>query len=219
MEKLIFNTNYKNWFNEVSSHIKSHYPMPFTNKDKGKLCLDIGSNVGSFSCTYHDCFEKIIAIEASKSNSEEIENNLKQRSIKNVTVIQKAVYSKGGETKILKFWRDTKDKHCGNSSIIEYYDDKRKHGWTDKTGEHVETIGLNDIYELYGDIDYMKLDVEGGEYDFLMNKDMNRIKYISMELHVQLRDKKQELKNFLLENFSMERELKLHPHEILYLKK
>jgi hypothetical protein len=33
------------------------------------------------------------------------------------------------------------------------------------------------------EIDLLKVDIEGAEYDFLMNKDLSSFKYIVMELH------------------------------------
>jgi len=48
-----------------------------------------------------------------------------------------------------------------------------------------ETIDLDKIYEenKFDYIDYMKVDCEGSEYDFLMNKDLSRINFLVIELH------------------------------------
>jgi phosphosulfolactate synthase (CoM biosynthesis protein A) len=47
-----------------------------------------------------------------------------------------------------------------------------------------KTISLEDIVERSGDyVDYMKIDCENSEYHLLMNKDLSKIKYMSIELH------------------------------------
>ena len=49
--------------------------------------------------------------------------------------------------------------------------------------EKVKSISYDDLVKKYGTPDYMKIDIEGGEYDFLMNKDLSGVKFLSLELH------------------------------------
>jgi len=54
--------------------------------------------------------------------------------------------------------------------------------------EEVPTISLERIFEMLNitKIDYLKIDCEGGEYDFLMNKNLGNINYIGIEIHIHL---------------------------------
>ena len=47
----------------------------------------------------------------------------------------------------------------------------------------VQTISLESIIEEYGEIDYMKVDCEGCEWDLLYEKDLSKIKTIVTEIH------------------------------------
>ena len=42
---------------------------------------------------------------------------------------------------------------------------------------------MESIIETYGEINLLKVDVEGSEYNFLQNKDLSKVNWIAMELH------------------------------------
>ena len=74
------------------------------------------------------------------------------------------------------------DTNSGNFSVMEHkWEDDW--GWISEDWEEVETISLETLVEPYDEIGLMKLDVEGAEVEFLLGKDLSKIKWITMELH------------------------------------
>jgi hypothetical protein len=70
-------------------------------------------------------------------------------------------------------------------------------------------------------LDYLKIDCEGGEYDFLMNIDLSNVRYMAIEIHTQLgNDKIKELNNHLLQYFTIINDLNdgINMHKELTLK-
>ena len=64
--------------------------------------------------------------------------------------------------------------------------------WSEESYQKVTTISLEDMINQLGvdEIDYCKSDCETGEYYIFMNKDLSSIKYLGLELHSQMGDKK-----------------------------
>lgn len=168
------------WLDKHIKHAKVACIIP--RGVDGGICFDIGSNVGGFSILNHSRFDKIYAIEPCKDSINRMSKNIKNRSIKNIELINKAVYKESGVKKKLKIYKGS--DLSGNLSIIE------NDLWDDDIFEIVETITLDDIKNICSDIKYMKIDIEGGEYDFLMNNDLDFIENLSIELHLQLGDEK-----------------------------
>ena len=75
-----------------------------------------------------------------------------------------------------------------------------------ETYHNVYTISLEAIYEFFGIdyIDYLKMDIEGAEYDFLLEKDLSKIGCLALELHGTFgREKKEEMKQHLEKYFDI----------------
>ena len=147
-------------------------PLPLTFRRPPKVCVDIGANVGTFSFYSSDFFESIYAYEAINSTYDVAKENLKDK--KNVTVYNLAVSNKSGDKIKLSAYESGLS---GDTSVYNVTDESPY--------ELCETIDLEKIYEdnEIDYIDYMKVDCEGSEYDFLMNKDLSRISFLVMELH------------------------------------
>ena len=147
-----------------------HLPLKFRRIPE--VCVDIGANVGTFSYYSSKFFKNIYSYEAVSTTYEVAKENLKK--LENITLYNLAVSNKSGE-KIKLAVHDS--KLSGDSSIYNVSNEKPY--------ELCETIDLDQIYEDNGFdyIDYMKVDCEGSEYEFLTDKDLSKINFLVMELH------------------------------------
>ena len=171
------------WWHKELNEVKYCYKIPMYNipsrfshikfKRKPKNCLDIGTNVGTFSHHASNFFKNIFSYEAVNSTCLTAKENLE--GVKNVKLNNLAVYSKSGEK--IKIYKH-KSELSGDSSIYKQ---------TDSTGDYetVSTTCLQDIIKENNIdyVDYMKVDCEGAEYDFLMSQDLSKVLFLTMELH------------------------------------
>lgn len=186
------------WLSKRISGVKKAYLIPNIFNGTG-IAVDIGANVGGFPIVNHNKFEKIFCFEPSEYSFNECVKNTKKYD--NVYVYKYAVSKKSGEKLKLKAYKPL--NNSGNASLL---DDDR---WDENNYEIVDSITIDEIYKMIGtnNIDYLKVDCEGGEYELLMNKDLSKINYLAIEVHIQLKEKAQELINFLKNNFNVITEL------------
>ncbi|MGC8585797.1 MAG: FkbM family methyltransferase [Thermoplasmata archaeon] len=134
----------------------------------GKVFIDVGANQGGYSIHSFRNFEKIIAVEPSLKAQEILKKNIDINSIKNITIIPKAVTTLTGKVKL--FHADD----LVNYSIVNQSD----------VYEEVPTISLNDLLLPFDSVDLVKIDVEGAELDVINSglKYLNRVKSLVIEV-------------------------------------
>lgn len=154
------------------------YPAP---SEKLNVAVDVGANIGGFSCAFAHLFNKVVAIEANPDSCECLHGNLKKRGITNVEVHSLAVSDVKGKTINLYKIDEGNDSHSGNCGT-EW--DKNPTYNVIET-EEVATTDLEEVFSLCGEdyIDYLKVDCEGAEYNFLMDKDLSKVRLIVGEYH------------------------------------
>ena len=169
------------------------YPPPSERVD---TCVDIGSNVGAFSIPMSNYCEKIISIEPFKENYDYMVSKIEHYGIDNIIPINKAISPKSGE---MVEMRVSSEESTSGDITCSKLDGE---GYTSLGS--VETISLNDIINEHGEIDYMKVDCEGCEWDLLYNKDLSKIKMIVIEIHSGFigKDKRDKLVNYLTSEFT-----------------
>jgi FkbM family methyltransferase len=177
VNKLISKNQDHNWFTRITNECVNDYPISKVDIDADELVLDIGCNVGGFTEAYKNRFNNILAIDASSYNIEQYQSR------HHYPTLHKAVWSVDGEFLKLKklMYRDS-DTNSGNFSVMEHQWEE-DWGWIGDEYEEVETISLETIIKPYDEIGLLKLDVEGAEVEFLLGKDLSKIKWITMELH------------------------------------
>jgi FkbM family methyltransferase len=139
--------------------------------------VDIGANIGSVSL-YVDNFNKcrdvmnkikVYSVEPEPHNLLLLEENIKNNPIENITVVRNAI------------WHEPKNVFItnkgGNSSILDK-------SVTESTEVLAITIeNLMDIYDIK-EIDVMKIDIEGAEFDLIINTPheiLAKINYLVLE--------------------------------------
>ena len=159
------------------------------------LAFDIGTNVGGFSNAYHNKFNKIIAIEAHPLTYKFAKQNLSPYG--NVEVINKAV-SNVDDKEVFLHLHDSEDS--GSTSLI-----KVPSGQSLDKEHPVSTISYPSLVAKYGTPQYMKIDCEGGEYNFLINQDLSGVEFIAIEIHYGFltKSQQQELLDYLLQDFQI----------------
>lgn len=119
---------------------------------------------------------KIICLEPCKTNIDVI----KSKKLINTELIECALVASSFNGEAL--FREVKG-YKGWGSITDIYESTKRNLMINY---NVDTIKIDSILENYGDIDYLKMDIEGVETSFI--KDLNeeqysRIKQISFEVH------------------------------------
>lgn len=142
----------------------------FLYKTKGKLFVDVGANLGRYEILLSRNYERIIAIEPSLENISFLKRNVDNAKVKNVDFLRCAVTDKDGTATL--FYGD----HCASHSLIEQV--------TEGT-EQVRTISLDTLLKKEDNVDLVKVDVEGAEWQVLEGSKevLPRIKQWMIELH------------------------------------
>ena len=177
VEKLMANNQPSNWLNTVTNEC-AKYPINKVDIEKDELVLDIGANVGGFWNAWKWRFDNWHLVEPSKYNCQQIRDNGYEGSYS-----RNAVGKTSGEfLKLMKYWGDgDNDTLSGNFGTTEFINDVNGHGWKGDYEECI-TLSFSDVTKNQ-EIGLLKIDCEGAEYDFLIDADLNVVKYIVMELH------------------------------------
>jgi len=190
-------TTDRNVINEIWIH-NSYTPERF-KINQNDLVIDVGAHIGVFSIFASKKANngKIYAFEPSPENYSLLKENIELNKSHNITLIPKALSDKTG----IKDFFISEDDNKGNSSF--YSKPKSSEKISVNTTSFSDFIKKHKIKE----IDFMKIDCEGGEYDIFFNSPksiIKKIKKISMEYH-NINKKKNGLKlKYFLENLGFD---------------
>lgn len=212
-----FNSNTKNQEKFYSKYVIPHQ----ISRD---VAVDLGSNVGFFVLDNWLSFKSIFAIDASYQNFCETLKKVLAMRIKysdkhlvgtdgsaavpgdQVACFNLAAAKNSGEIiKVFKHAWSAESVSCMTNKEMFHAQYK---DWTEarEPFHNVFTISLEDLYKLFDVdyIDYLKIDIEGAEYDFLFGKDLSKIGAIGLELHGTFgQEKKNEMKEYLSKYFEI----------------
>jgi FkbM family methyltransferase len=144
--------------------------------------VDLGANVGLFSCAVLKRTQRVIAVEAVAENHAQAVRNIAANGGIAADVLHAAVASRSGdEVRIFHNPRNT-GGHSVSPEWTRQADDAAK-------AESVRTISLKDLLHdrRVSTVDLLKCDIEGAEYDVFAGADasvLSRIREIAMEVHV-----------------------------------
>ena len=140
-----------------------------------KVFVDIGANVGSVSL-YVDNFNKtleekikVYAIEPEPNNINLLNENILNNPTENIIVVNNAIWHEEDTLAI--------SNKGGNSSVV--YE-------TGGDFSYIQAITLEQLFDKYDikEVDVMKIDIEGAEFDLIINTPaevLAKIKYITLE--------------------------------------
>ena len=175
------------------------YPLAENNKDK-KIIVDIGANIGLFTFYAKIKFpnSKIFSVEANPDNFKILEKNINENKLRDcVRVFNNVCSSFIGKQ---PFYLST---NPGWSSSYN------KRGAENGEMIYLEPLSLSKLFQLnnINRVDVLKIDIEGAEYDILLNDDFldnYPIKELFVEVDKNPRDKKytfSQLMNLLEKHF------------------
>jgi FkbM family methyltransferase len=131
--------------------------------------IDAGAFAGLFSIKASPFARRIVALEPSVQNYGLLTSNLSMNSVANVEARKVALAAKTGEAAFLD---------AGTSSAV--VSDSRTDSY------RVRTTSLDDLIDDVGQVDLMKLDIEGSEYETLLGtsrENLEKIDRIAAEIH------------------------------------
>jgi FkbM family methyltransferase len=185
---VIIPNNENNWYFMVTQECMG-YPLP---PEPIRNCLDIGCNVGGFVNAWNHRIEKFYCVDASGYNIDEASRNMKSLlDSKRAFLLHMAVHSKSDDILYLRPYMSANGAvNSGSFGTTGFVYEDGINGWRETDiKEEVTTISFEELFEdatsffETEEIDLLKIDVEGAEYDFLIDKDLSKINYIVGEIH------------------------------------
>jgi FkbM family methyltransferase len=146
------------------------------------VVVDVGANVGVFTSymIMNEYAKKVVSVECDETALSDLRRNFKHNM--NVDVIERALHT--SSTPITFY-------HCPQNPIVSSMlspDQLESHtaGVKGNVEVTVPTITIPHLVETYGNIDLLKIDIEGAEYDILLNtpeESFGRINNLFVECH------------------------------------
>jgi FkbM family methyltransferase len=157
--------------------VREMYVPPGFGLDCARTVVDIGAHVGAFTLFAADRAAhgaRLIAFEPDEANFARLDHHVRTNRIRNCQAINAAVAASDGRAPLYRSANNT-----GGHSLVA------------RPGARVgpvRTLALAPFLEREGiaDIDYLKIDCEGSEYDIVFNLPASwfrRIRQIGMEVH------------------------------------
>jgi FkbM family methyltransferase len=124
------------------------------------IIFDIGCNVGDWTRANYSKDKKFICVEAAPVLAEN--TRIAFKDIDNIEVLSCAVSDKDDQE--IEFYLTSNNSDPVLSSCVRRWETKsRFKDFFDKKGIKVKTITIDRLIELYGEPEYIKIDVEGYE--------------------------------------------------------
>ncbi|MBT3866172.1 FkbM family methyltransferase [Candidatus Woesearchaeota archaeon] len=179
-------------------YVCNNYNRNNFNIEDGDVVLDLGANIGIYS-TYATTFGKgitVYAYEASPKNFEYLKGNIELNNLQDIVKpYNEAVTSKNGK---IKFFLH--DRGSGGNSMFDELTTSEREGSIE-----VKSINLPSILKenKIKEVGFLKMDIEGAEYETLLNCPsdvIKRVKKIAIECHNVKGYKKEDLIKYLIKN-------------------
>ncbi len=163
------------WFDE--SYEPNNFGIAFDWK-ACKTIVDIGANIGTFTtfAAYKSPHASIVSVEPEPDNLKMLERNVYANDLNDrVAVVPAAVGGNDGSVTL-----HITEKSSGGHSLFHHYGKTRD--------VEVAMTTLKTLFQKHAirQVDFLKLDCEGGEYDGLYSlpeEDLAKIRFMAVEYH------------------------------------
>ena len=138
----------------------------------GFTILDVGANIGFYTMMFADktgVSGKVIAVEPDESNCKILRKNIAVNNINNVSLCEKAIYSRSGELKLY-----ISDYHMGDHRV---YNSKEK-----RKTVTIKSVTIDDLVEKENRLDLIKFDIQGAEYHALLGMNETFKKFRNLKI-------------------------------------
>ena len=164
---------------QVFDEIITGNELDFELPDQPKRVLDLGANIGLSSVYLANRYPeaRILSLEVDSGNVDVLRRNT--NSYKNITIVPKAVWSQDGYVRIIN---PHEDSWAFRVTAAKADDDGA-----------IEAISIKTLLENHGwpDVDLVKMDIEGAEFDLLDHYEssewISRVSVLAVELHDRFR--------------------------------
>lgn len=164
-----------NEYGVITDFFKKH-KIPLTN------IIDAGANIGLTSIFFKALFPKtrIIALEPSPSTFERMSKNFHKNNLDDITTLKKGLW---GYSTFLSPDTSFRDGLDWSFSLIESSDNR---------AGSIEVTSITDILNQFDleFIDFLKIDIEGGEVSVFSNESnlqwLKKVRVIALEIHDEL---------------------------------
>lgn len=155
----------------IAGEMKQYFK--YIKPQESDVWADFGANIGLFGVLIFDKVKKLYAYEPHPENLKVLEENKRYHKMDNYEVIDKAVVGDPSLKEVTFYLQD--DMACHSLA-------KRPRA---TTGEMtVSAIDINSVFENHPDINKVKMDIEGAEYDVLLAYDKwDRFDEVLFEWH------------------------------------
>ena len=171
------------WDVEIIRHVEDYYVSHGLAIREGDVVVDIGAHIGGFALYACELANEVHAYEPAPENYEYLRFNIELNEVDNVYPYQLAVMDRAGEFELMQ----TRSANTGGYSITL---ENMPNACDDRNGTYepvvVEATTLTDIVNRLGEIDFLKMDIEGAEYAVLLSTPadvLKRIRTIALETH------------------------------------
>jgi len=146
---------------------------------RGRIFVDVGAYHGHYSFLLSRNFEQVIAIEPVRANADFLREAITYRNADNIKIIRMAVAAEEGARQFGLMPQLSESKLFSQNNA--------QGGLT-----NVQATTLDSLLRPYQEIDLVKLDVEGAEFEVLegATESMSKIRSWMIELHDQARKSK-----------------------------
>jgi FkbM family methyltransferase len=174
------------------------------NKQKleNSVAVDVGSAVGVFPIKFHENFSKIYCFDACYKNIQICNYNLEKNNIDNVNCFHFAASNRTGDIcKIINNKNAPYNNVCLTDNVVM----KSKSQILGKEWHNAVSLNFKDMLTFLEQksIDFLKVDIEGAEYDFLFEQDLSCVSVLAIELHFLQNEKTKQLKEYILKYFDI----------------
>lgn len=177
----------------------------FTCKSNAPFIVDCGANIGLSVLYYKMLYPnaRIVAFEPDEDNFRLLQKNIRQNNLQDVVLRQEAVWISDGHISFSA--RGSEASHITNEALPE---------------EQVRCVRLRNYLAQQADVDFLKMDIEGAEWEVIRDctTQLSNIKNLFLEYHgtVNETDRLQEILQVLrdagfLVYVKMAADLVLHP--------
>lgn len=144
---------------------------------KNDIIIDLGAHIGLFSIAVSDKVKKVISVEPDLENYEILNTNIDKNNIKNIKTLNKAAWKDDGT---IKFYKSMITPARHSAYINNIFNDNNNQSLETT----IYTISLETLFT-ENNIEFcklLKMDIEGSEYEVLLNCPKHILKKIGILL-------------------------------------
>ena len=170
-----YSRNNNDDFHVMTFHENDIIEHMFTPKE-GDIVIDVGAHIGPYTLVASKSVGlrgKVVAIEADPANFDILNRNIQLNKLTNVIALNYAAYSKENKIKLYLLTKGEESSYTKFNTVVtdRAHNEKKFGAHNEKKFVEVQANTLDYLLQSSGikheDVNWIKIDVEGAEYDVL----------------------------------------------------